>query len=80
MEQKRDARKIRLRFSMHKIIKLKGGSKPPFLLQQSHELKIVPSTGIEPVSPPSEGGIVSIQLRGRLTNYFVNNSADKYNN
>ena len=26
---------------------------------------VVSSTGIEPVPPPSEGGIVSIQLRGQ---------------
>ena len=32
--------------------------------KKSESLILVSSTGIEPVPPPSEGGIVSIQLRG----------------
>ena len=37
----------------------------------------VPSTGIEPVPPPSEGGIVSIQLRGQARSGYYSTKTKK---
>ena len=53
-------------------LKFVGGASGPngslffYLIKKSAQSGSMPSAGIEPAPPPSEGGVVSIQLRGPI--------------
>ena len=48
-----------------------SNSEKPVVIGSSDYANRVPSAGIEPASPPSEGDILSVELQGRYPNIAI---------